>query len=75
MTENKNTVETTEEIVQPTVEVSEKPVEEAKPDKNDPEYIRVCRLMRAIFTLCDLSGYHVEERITLKSKKSGRIFK
>lgn len=68
MTENKNTVETTEEIVQP-------PVEEAKPDKNDPEYIRVCRLMRAIFTLCDLSGYHVEERITLKSKKSGRIFK
>lgn len=54
-------------------ETSTKPVVDEEL-KKDPEYIKVQRLARTIFSMCDLAGFHVEGRITLKGKKSGRIW-
>lgn len=38
----------------------------------DSEKIRVDKLLRVIFMLCDLVGYDVKERIILVNKKTGR---
>ena len=36
---------------------------------------RIDKLMRAIFYMCDLAGFHLEERIVLKDKKTGEIYR
>lgn len=33
------------------------------------------RLLRSIFTLCDKAGYEVVGRITLRDKKTGKIYR
>lgn len=33
------------------------------------------KLLSIIFFLCDLAGFHIEERIVLKDKKTGKIWR
>ena len=41
----------------------------------DREQERFNKLLGAIFTICELSGFHVEERMVIKDKKTGRIWR
>ena len=41
-------------------------------DKEDEKFQK---LLNAIFDICDLAGFKIEGRITLVSKKSGRIWR
>ena len=43
-----------------------------KVDKEDEKFKK---LLDTIFNLCELSGFHIEGRITIRSKKTGRIWK
>lgn len=36
---------------------------------------RFHKLLDAIFTICELSGFHVEERIVIKDKRTGKIWR
>ena len=36
---------------------------------------RVKKLLATIFFICDLAGYSVEERIVLKDKKTGKVWR
>ena len=36
---------------------------------------RFHKLLDTIFTLCELSDFHVEERIVIKDKRTGRIWR
>lgn len=36
---------------------------------------RFHKLLDAIFTICELSWFHIEERIIVKDKKTGRIWR
>jgi hypothetical protein len=36
---------------------------------------RFKRLLAQIFRLCSLYGFHLEERIVLKDKKTGKVWK
>lgn len=36
---------------------------------------RVKKLMRVIFAMCDLAGFHLEERIVLRDKRTGEVYK
>ena len=36
---------------------------------------RLKSLMREIFTACDAYGFHLEERVVLKDKKTGKIWR
>ena len=38
------------------------------------EEVRFHRLLNTIFYLCDLAGFHLENRIILKDNKTGRIW-
>ena len=33
------------------------------------------KLLGTIFNLCELSGFHLEERIVVKNKRTGRIWR
>ena len=41
----------------------------------DADYERFRKLMGAIFRLCELSDFHIEERIVVKDLRSGRIWR
>ncbi len=41
----------------------------------EKEEVRFHRLLDAIFNICELSGFHLEGRIILKDKKTGRIWR
>lgn len=32
-------------------------------------------LLKAIFTICELSDFHIEERIVVKDKRTGKIWR
>ena len=36
---------------------------------------RFHKLLDSIFNICELSGFHIEERIVIKDKKTGRIWR
>lgn len=36
---------------------------------------RFRKLLGTIFNMCDLAGFHLEERIVVRNKKSGKIYK
>lgn len=44
-------------------------------DESDYEQRRVNSLLHVIFKICELSGYWVEERIVLKDRKTGKIWR
>jgi hypothetical protein len=41
--------------------------------EKDAERFR--KVLNAIFVVCDLAGFHVEGRITLRDKKTGKIWR
>jgi len=41
----------------------------------DNESDRFYKLLDTIFSICDLAGFHVEGRITLRDKKTGRVWR
>ncbi len=43
--------------------------------KVDAERERMMKLLDTIFTICDYAGFHVEGRIELKDKKTGRVWR
>lgn len=36
---------------------------------------RLNKLIKAIYNICDLAGFHIEERIVLKDKKTGKVWR
>ncbi len=36
---------------------------------------RFNKLLKTIFSICELAGFHVEGRIVLKDKKTGKIWR
>ena len=44
-------------------------------DDSDYEQRRVNSLLHVIFKICELSGFWVEERIVLKDRKTGKIWR
>lgn len=36
---------------------------------------RFHKLLDTIFSICELSGFHIEERIVIKDKKTGKIWR
>lgn len=36
---------------------------------------RFHKLLDTIFTICELAGFHIEERIIIKDKKTGKIWR
>lgn len=44
-------------------------------DMTDYEQRRVNSLLHVIFKICELSGFWVEERIVLKDRKTGKIWR
>lgn len=43
--------------------------------KADIERERLMKLLDTIFTICEYAGFHVEEHIVLKDKKTGKVWK
>lgn len=43
--------------------------------KADLERERLMKLLDTIFTICEYAGFHVEGRIILKDRKTGRIWR
>lgn len=41
----------------------------------DAENERFQKLLTAIFTICDLAGFHLEGRIVVKDKRTGKIWR
>lgn len=41
---------------------------------NDKDTKRFYKLLHTIFTMCELAGFHLEGRITLKDRKTGKIY-
>ena len=44
-------------------------------NKVDKEQERFHAFLNLLFTLCELSGYHIEERIVVKDLKTGRVWR
>lgn len=42
-------------------------------ERKDEERFR--KLLGAIFALCELSDFHIEERIVIKDKRTGKIWR
>ena len=43
--------------------------------KADADYERFRSLLTLIFKLCELSGFHLESRITVKDDRTGKIWR
>lgn len=43
-----------------------------KVDRDDE---RFHKLLETIFNICELSGFHIEGRIVIKDKRSGRVWR
>lgn len=41
----------------------------------EDENAKFQKLLDTIFNICELSGFHIEGRIVIKSKKTGRVWK
>lgn len=45
------------------------------PEERPKDEIRFRKLLNAIFCMCELSGYHLEERIVVKDLRTGKIWR
>lgn len=43
--------------------------------KREQEEERFKRLMATIFYICENAGFHIEERIVIKDRRTGRIWR
>lgn len=41
----------------------------------DAETERLQKLLTAIFAMCDVAGFHIEERLVLKDKRTGKVWR
>ncbi len=41
----------------------------------DADAAKFHKVLNAIFTICELAGFHVEGRIVLKDKETGRVWR
>lgn len=41
----------------------------------DAETERFQKLLNTIFAICELAGFHIEERIVIKDKRTGKIWR
>ena len=41
----------------------------------DEETARFQKLLNTIFYICEMAGFHVEERIVIKDKKTGKVWR
>lgn len=41
----------------------------------DADEARLQKLLTAIFAICDLAGFHIEERIVVRDVKTGKIYR
>ena len=55
----------------PTAAVALADIERASVEESE----RFHRLLDLIFGICEIAGFHVEERIVLKDKKTGRVWR
>lgn len=46
-----------------------------KPKKKSKDLERYEKLIKLIFEVCELAGFHLESRIVVKDKKTGRIWR
>lgn len=44
-------------------------------DREADAEARYKKLLSTIFYICDLAGFHIEGRITIKDKKSGKVWR
>ena len=49
-----------------------KAIKRAEPDDYDRK--RFLRVVGCILRICELSGFHLEEKIVLKDKRTGRVY-
>lgn len=52
-----------------------KEVEEKNIGGTEEEYNRFRQLLKLIFTICELCGFHLEGRISVKDMKTGKVWK
>lgn len=43
--------------------------------ENEDEDDKFHKLLDTIFNICELSGFHLEERIVLKDKNTGKVYR
>lgn len=48
---------------------------EVKPEDRPKDEIRFRKFLNTIFCLCELAGYHLEERIIVKDLRTGKIWR
>ena len=46
-----------------------------KVDREADAEARYKKLLSTIFYICDLAGFHIEGRITIKDKKTGKVWR
>lgn len=46
-----------------------------KVDREIEAEARYKKLLSTIFYICDLAGFHIEGRITIKDKKTGKVWR
>lgn len=46
-----------------------------KVDREADAEKRYKRLLSTIFYICDLAGFHIEGRLTIKDKKTGKVWR
>lgn len=59
----------------PTVYNAIKNVENVKEKPYDEDYERFRKLLKTIFEVCELADFHIEERMVLRDRRSGKIWK
>jgi hypothetical protein len=47
---------------------------EEKSKLNDNDYERFQKFIGCIFRICELSDFHIEERLVIKDKRTGKIW-
>ena len=48
-------------------------IENVERERKDEE--RLKKLLSTIFYICDLAGFHIEERIVLRDKYTGKVYR
>lgn len=43
--------------------------------QNAEDYDRFRRVLGLIFSICELSGFHLEEHVVLRDRKTGKIYR
>lgn len=50
-------------------------IKRSQKNKTDEDEARFKKLMKTIFNICELSGFHLEERIVIKDEKTGKVWR